>query len=251
MAQLRDDLAAIDKLCNLTPEQRNRLTLSGRGDIQRLFDRAESLKSRLEKTGDLRTEDQFDAWLAPLGAEAEKLGRLNDAGLVDADSLFSKTLHSSLSREQLDQIAASPMGIRVPEFPRSGWIGGPARDVDGKPYLIYFWATNAPAGKANLPALKRLVDEGATIVGIHPVPVPADDIAGYLRDEQFACPTLTGSDRVVGRFMRIKTCPVKQLPYGIVVDGAGLVAGFGRLGPALLARFEELRNETSITSEKN
>jgi thiol-disulfide isomerase/thioredoxin len=225
------------------------LTLAGRGDIHRFLDRAEELRSRFEKTYDLRTEDQFRVWVAPLGAEAEKLGRLLDTGLFEVNSLFCKTLNTTLSRDQSDRLAAQPRGIDVPEIPSAGWIGGPAPDLKGKPYLIHFWATQSAACKTNLPALKNLVKEGASVIGIHPVPVPTDEIADFIRDEGISYPTLTGSNRVVGAFMNINGCRVKVLPYCIVVDRAGLVAGFGMLGPALLARFQELREESVIGSK--
>ncbi len=247
---LHDEVAAIDKVCTLTKHQRSKLMLAGRGDIQHFFDRAEDLKSRFEQTADVRTEDEFCRWAAPLGAEAEKLGRLLDAGLFDVNSLLSKTLNSTLSRDQRDRLVAEPLGIRVPEFPKVGWIDGPAPEIEGKPYLIYFWAARSAGSKAKLPVLKNLVDEGATVIGIHPVPLPSDEIAEFIREEQISFPTLTGSDRVVGVFMRIKTCPVKQLPYCIVVDRSGLVAGFGMFGPELLAKFGGLRRE-SATGSKN
>src|SRR5262249_36754027 len=156
-------------------------------------------KSSFEATGDLHTEEQFRRWVAPLGAEAEKLGRMLDAGLFDSSSLFHKTLNTALSRDQSEQLSAKPRGIVVPKLPDAGWIGGPPPALTGKPYLIHFWATKAC--NPDLAVLKNLAQEGANIIGIHPVPVPADEIANFVRDEELPYPTLAGSHQVVGPFM--------------------------------------------------
>lgn len=99
--ELQDELKFIDAACKLTPTQRKKLSLAGRGDIKRFVDRAARLRTSIENTDHILTEDQFREWGTPLGAECEQMRQLLLAGLFGPDSLFFKTQGTTLTREQL------------------------------------------------------------------------------------------------------------------------------------------------------
>jgi hypothetical protein len=78
----------LDCARRLTPAQRRKLTLAGRGDIAHLFDRIESQRRTFEtirKSGDLDACERFFAGLLPLR-------RTLPRGPFGPDSLLAKTL---------------------------------------------------------------------------------------------------------------------------------------------------------------
>jgi len=142
------------------------------------------------------------------------------------------------------------VGKTAPKLPAEGWFGGTVPKVDGKPYLVHFWATWCGPCKNDLPLLKKLAADGLHIIGMHPAGTPADDVAKVINDRELGYPTFLASgktgdgDRMIGGY------PIGLFPYCILVDGEGLVAGHGSLGPELLAKLRALTPGKEKTDRK-
>ena len=89
--RLEGRLNALQFTCHLTGAQRKKLQLAGRGDIKRLMDRLDPI---VKNTVDANAGD------VELTAEMRDLPTAVDR-LFDAGSLFSKTLVTTLSQEQV------------------------------------------------------------------------------------------------------------------------------------------------------
>jgi len=113
---LRQRLDVASQICELTEARKNKLQLAGNGDIQRYFDRIVQLHSRFcipaDAVGGFRGVANGAAELAQ---EAMPLQRVRNAGLFGDDSLFTKTLRSMASTEQIDQVRARLATLR-PRF---------------------------------------------------------------------------------------------------------------------------------------
>jgi len=86
-------IEAIDRQRRLTPAQKTKLLLAGRGDIKRLFDRIEDERKQFELLRtDLRACQLFLRELQPLAQTMQQ-------GPFDDGSLFAKTLEKMLKAE--------------------------------------------------------------------------------------------------------------------------------------------------------
>lgn len=241
---LRDAIERVDAACQLTPQQRKKLELAGRGDIQRFLDRVERLKAAFQQNESIRTPEQFREWVTPLGREIEALRRMLGDGVFGKKSLFDKTRNGILSGEQSDQVALlRTRGSKVPSIPVGGWLNGDAPDYRGKPYLIHFWATGSALSLQDLPTLTKLASEGASIVGVHALNAPEFAIKDIIRKERLPYSTLPATHAAWSSYFKIDGCPVQSLPYCIVVDRNGFVAAHGALSTSLLEKFQRLRND--------
>jgi hypothetical protein len=99
---LRRQVGAINDLCDLTDVQLQKILLAGRGDIQRLLDRAGKLKGQIEKPVEIANVEQFKTWCTRLGQESGALGTALKSGPFDMQSLLAKTLRTTLTPEQLE-----------------------------------------------------------------------------------------------------------------------------------------------------
>lgn len=115
---LHNAIEKVDAVCQLTPPQRRKLELAGRGDIKRFLDRLDRLKAALQQPESIRTTRQFRDWVTPLGQEGETLRRMLGHGVFGNNSLFDKTRKFILSSEQSEQSALpGPRASRVPDIP--------------------------------------------------------------------------------------------------------------------------------------
>jgi hypothetical protein len=99
--RLQTRIDQIDRVCKLSAEQRNKLSVAGRGDIRRVFAELEELSTKMSSRDDVR---------APLHRVVReqmiaKVVRFRES-VMDADrfgdgSLFSKVLRNTLSPEQV------------------------------------------------------------------------------------------------------------------------------------------------------
>ena len=92
-ASLRMQVAFINRVCRLTREQRKKLWLAGRRNLERHFDRVREFRERVRTAGD------FNRLRGHL-QEARELGRGFPDKLFDDESLFAKTLRTALDQEQ-------------------------------------------------------------------------------------------------------------------------------------------------------
>src|SRR5207248_5630599 len=86
-----DDL---ERTCGLTPVQKKKLLLAGRGDIKRFFDRVEELRKKFDKV-----KNDQNAF-AQIWQEIQPLQATFNAGLFGEESIFAKALKTTLSPEQ-------------------------------------------------------------------------------------------------------------------------------------------------------
>src|SRR5262245_36223430 len=103
-------LSAIDRACELSGDQIEKLRLAGRGDIKRLIDRASDIKARFENTDAIRDVDDFEKWANTLAAESEILRLLLSNGPFDADSLLAKAAKRTLTPEQIEHMSRTRDG---------------------------------------------------------------------------------------------------------------------------------------------
>ncbi len=134
------------------------------------------------------------------------------------------------------------VGKPAPELAGEGWIGGERPKVEGNPYLLHFWATWCGPCKNDLPLLKKLAAEGVQIIGMHPAGTPAEEVAKVISDQQLGYATLLASAKGADD-RKISGYPVAMFPYCVLVDSEGSVAGHGRLGNELMAKFRALTKD--------
>jgi hypothetical protein len=95
-SRLKSRIEQIDRACALSPEQRNKLAVAGRGDIKRAFARLDELKKQLSADPqDGRKQRQVFADLIPYRQSMTEMDCFGDG------SLFSKVLKNTLTPEQL------------------------------------------------------------------------------------------------------------------------------------------------------
>jgi hypothetical protein len=96
----------LDRTSKLTPEQKEKLKLMGRGDIQHFFDRYHPLKEKLRAMHIKQNEPDFQQKWQKMWQEISPVQMTLQAGLFKKDSLFEKSLISTLTAAQLEQRAA-------------------------------------------------------------------------------------------------------------------------------------------------
>jgi thiol-disulfide isomerase/thioredoxin len=148
--------------------------------------------------------------------------RTDDAIRAKADEQYRKQLQSQEEIVRALKPIAAMVGKPAPELPAGGWVGGRRPDLAGKPYLVHFWATTCGPCKGDNPRLKKLSEQGLTVVGLHPPGVPADELERVIRDQSMPYPTLVGDGKDGGY-------PFAVFPYCVLVDARGRVATHGFL----------------------
>jgi len=96
---LRQKVAVIDLICELTDVQKQKLQLAGRGDMKRLIDRVEEIQTQL------RLVQSEPARVHALRREVEALKRGLRPWFPNDGSLLDKSLGSILTTEQCARIA--------------------------------------------------------------------------------------------------------------------------------------------------
>ena len=89
-----DDL---ERTCGLTPVQKKKLLLAGRGDIKRFFDRVEEVRKRFTKGQN--DQNQF----AQLWQEVQPFRNAYHAGFFGEESIYTKALKATLTPEQVEK----------------------------------------------------------------------------------------------------------------------------------------------------
>lgn len=90
-------IAVVERIGNLSDEQKEKLELAGLGDLHRFFSRFETL-NRDTPTGQITMEQYQKMW-----QQAQPLQTRFRAGLHGRGSLFQKTLRNALSDEQISK----------------------------------------------------------------------------------------------------------------------------------------------------
>jgi len=141
-------LEAIERASQLTDAQRKKLQLAGRGDMKRFFDRYETAKQKFQLVKDDQQKMQ-EIWqdISPLQMSMQ-------AGLFDADSLFYKSLHNTLTGEQWAKYDAVDRERREFSYRASivqavsGWEQGmPLRDAQRRELIRLLTKETKPPRK--------------------------------------------------------------------------------------------------------
>lgn len=85
---------SLDRVCRLTPLQKKKLVLAGHGDIKRFFDRIDDLRKKFTKN-----KNDQNAW-QNLWQEVQPLRNSFNSGFFEGDSIFAKSIKTTLSPEQ-------------------------------------------------------------------------------------------------------------------------------------------------------
>jgi hypothetical protein len=86
----------IDRACALTDAQKQKVQLTGRGDIARFFSRYEEMRQKF-----LRLNPDQERFMQEMWQEIRPLQMTLQTGLFQDDSLLFKSLHHTLTPEQL------------------------------------------------------------------------------------------------------------------------------------------------------
>jgi hypothetical protein len=98
----------VDRACQLTEAQKQKLQLAGRGDIKRFFDRCEAIKQKYRGTRQDDQQVQQAFW-----QEIRPLQLTYQAAFFHPDSLLSKSLPHTLKPDQAARYAASTRDRRA------------------------------------------------------------------------------------------------------------------------------------------
>jgi hypothetical protein len=100
-SQLTLHVESIDRACQLTDEQKKKIQLVGRGDIKRFFEGVERVKQKFrDVNSDINRLQEIMPDIDPLRSAMQ-------AGLFQDSSLLCKSLHNTLTAEQLPRYEAA------------------------------------------------------------------------------------------------------------------------------------------------
>jgi hypothetical protein len=85
------------------------LQLAGRGDLKRLFDRAEKLRALCDRSAEIADLEQFQKWTDELKSETNALRHSFNVGPFDTGSLMAKCMKTVLTAEQASKYARFEM----------------------------------------------------------------------------------------------------------------------------------------------
>ncbi len=103
--RLQQQLDAVERSGTLSDPQKEKLRLAGRGDIQHFLERAARIEAKFGKFDDIHDFDEFEKWVAALSGEVQSLQLGFHDGPFDGNSLFTKTLATTLTPEHAAQYA--------------------------------------------------------------------------------------------------------------------------------------------------
>ena len=95
-ARLSSRIAFVDLICGISPEQRRKLEVAGRGEIKAFFDDLAQLRAKVRSAG--KDVEELDR----LGVEVRRQA-MSYLQLGSLDSRFSKVLRATIDREQSDR----------------------------------------------------------------------------------------------------------------------------------------------------
>jgi hypothetical protein len=137
---LRQKVATIDLICELSDGQKQKLAVAGRGDIKRLIDQVERIETRVQLVR------QEPAKVHPLMEEALSLKRGLLPWSPEDGSIFDKSLKTILTTEQNARLAA---------LRRLERLGGHVR-IEPQESDLTVWLSDTATTDAELANLERL-----------------------------------------------------------------------------------------------
>ena len=100
-SQLGLRIDEIDRACKISPDQRAKLLLAGRGDVKRFMDRVDEKRKKFEEV----RKDQNK--IGMFHQELQPLRLAFSGGLFGTGSLLEKTLRRTLDEEQVEKYQAA------------------------------------------------------------------------------------------------------------------------------------------------
>ena len=94
-SRLKIHLDELDRICSLTPDQRQKLMLAGHGDMKRLFDQIEVVRAKFRAVR--KDQNAFNQIWTDINPLRQKVA----SDLFSENSFYGKTLKSTLTPEQL------------------------------------------------------------------------------------------------------------------------------------------------------
>jgi hypothetical protein len=140
----------IDRACTLTEPQKQKLQLTGRGDIVRFFTRYEELKQKV-----LQVNPDQDKFFQEMWQDIQPLQLVLQTGLFHEDSLLHKALRHTLTGEQFARYEAAVRDRR--EFRHRANVelavtvleqGMPLRDAQRRELIALLVKETKPARKS-------------------------------------------------------------------------------------------------------
>jgi beta-lactamase regulating signal transducer with metallopeptidase domain/thiol-disulfide isomerase/thioredoxin len=145
------------------------------------------------------------------------------------DEAFERQMKDQLVVDRAKKPYQSMIGKPGPQLPEQNWIGGQRPELDGKPYLVHFWATWCGPCKNDLPRLKRFSDAGGIVVGMHPGGTATDEVTAAIKAAELSYPTYLSPETTSYETPMIAEYPATMYPYCVLVDGKGIVVAHGSL----------------------
>lgn len=159
------------------------------------------------------------------------------------DEAFERQMKDQRIVEQAKKPYEAMIGKPAPKLPEQNWVGGHRPELEGKPYLIHFWATWCGPCKNDLPRLKRFSDSGGPVIGMHPGGTAADEVTTAIQAAELGYPTYVSPETSSSQNPTIAGYPATIYPYCVLVDGKGRVVAHGTLRDDkfdVLAQYREL-----------
>jgi thiol-disulfide isomerase/thioredoxin len=161
---------------------------------------------------------------------------------------------SRYERRQAELGVRDLEGEAAPELPAMQWINGPPlrlEELRGKVVLLSFWAVWSGRCAEVLPALEKLSGEpaaksGVVVIGIH---APGSDVQTITRKmEQFGarypvCLDLPTVEPREGFGRAFAAYGIDRLPYTIVLDREGRIAGHSAHVPKMVDLAREITGQ--------
>ena len=183
------------------------------------------IDSRLPRDGDqIHDQSHFDTQIT------YKLGEL------DEDEIRERAAKQREKLEQgqaiVDELAAEfdpLLGKPAPGFNDGRWLGE-SPELEGKRYLIHFWAAWCGPCKNDMPRLKELSEE-IQVVGVHPPGTDIEEIETSIARQELNYPTFAVAKKVDDL---VSGYPAKMFPYTVLVSEDGNVISHGSLQTVFL-----------------
>lgn len=145
------------------------------------------------------------------------------------------------------------VGNPAPPFPQGKWFNTKPLTLEspyGKIVVIDFWATWCAPSQKDLPKIQKVHDDssdlGIVVIGVHPADTEPAEIGLHLRKRNLSYPVLLelpqANDAVTKKSL-FEQFGIRTVPYAVVIDQEGKVAGEGQLD-AVLTQAEELAKKT-------
>lgn len=164
------------------------------------------------------------------------------------DEAFAKQMADREIVGRMKKPFETLVGKSAPALSDGSWVGGEKPKLDGKAYLVHFWATWCGPCKNDLPLLKRFADSGGVLIGIHPGGTQKSEVLKAIEKAELNYPTYLLASQSSDATPPNIGYPLTMYPYCVLVDVDGKVTAHGSLSDRkfdVFARYRELAGDTT------